>query len=136
MRLLFFIVGFFGCICVFGQNDIKTIKTALAEIDKLKILELEVDDTLFVSIRNYELKKDGRYFVYKGDIKSTKKLTVCDSEKNLNHCLRLYFKKEKPITNNVEFSLMNYSMYNGSFDMKLVDGEFEIVDSRFVKSNQ
>ena len=28
-----FIVGFFGCICVFGQNDIKTIKTALAEID-------------------------------------------------------------------------------------------------------
>lgn len=127
---------FFGSIVLFGQSDKKTIASVIAKIEEHKILDLSWSDTLFVSVRDYNLKIDKRYFIFQGKVRSTKNKNVCDSNKNLNYCLNLYFNKDKSETNHIEFTLMNYSLYNGSFDVKIVDGEFVIMNSKFIKSDE
>ena len=81
-----FVIMFLGSVVLYGQSDNKTIASSIAKIEEHKILDLSWSDTLFVSIINYNLNIDSRYFIFRGKVKPTKKKNGCDSDKNLNYC--------------------------------------------------
>jgi hypothetical protein len=130
LKFLFFIIINISLVPndLFGQTDTIAIKTIIEELNKRNFIDLNNKDTIYVFVKDSSFVNSFCYIG--GKLLNTEKNIRCGEESNFNICLKL-ISTNNPLK--INFTLTNYSTYNGTIILKKEKNGINVQKLKYVK---